>query len=144
MNYTTYDTTTGKITGSITASSAGIANLNLKGQTYIEGRYDHRTYYILNGVPTALPTDPSTSSAKYTFDWTTKTWSLDTVGTAKAARVKRNSMLKSVDKVNPIWYTSLTAQQQTDLQTFRTALLNVPQQSGFPTTITWPTKPSWL
>ena len=35
----------------------------------------------------------------------------------------------------------LTVVKQTEWTTYRTDLLGVPQQAGFPNTITWPTKP---
>ena len=59
-------------------------------------------------------------------------------------RKKRNQLLSVIDKVNLIWYSSLSIEQQTQLQNYRTALLNVPQQDGFPNNINWPSKPSWL
>jgi hypothetical protein len=62
-----------------------------------------------------------------------------------AMRDLRNRTLnETVDRVNPVWYASLTADQQAELATYRTALLNIPQQSGWPATIEWPTKPTWL
>jgi hypothetical protein len=42
---------------------------------------------------------------------------------------------------NPIRWAELTATQQNAWTQYRTDLLNVPQQAGFPNTITWPTKP---
>ena len=145
MSYTIYDSTTGKITSVVTASLPQVANLNIANTTYIDGAFDGTKYYINNGVPTLLPVNPSTSLMKYKFDWTDKTWNLDSTATTLAVRSRRNMFLSAtVDKVNPVWFASLTQEQQTELQTYRTALLNVPQQSGFPTTITWPTKPSWL
>ena len=53
-------------------------------------------------------------------------------------------MLSQVDRVNPIWYASLSAEQQSQLQQYRQDLLSVPEQSGFPGTIAWPTAPTWL
>jgi hypothetical protein len=63
---------------------------------------------------------------------------------AVAMRDLRNKLLAKVDIVNPVWYASLSAQQQGELTTYRRALLDVPQQTGFPDTISWPSKPSWL
>ena len=60
------------------------------------------------------------------------------------ARQSRNQLLAQVDRVNPIWYASLTAEQQTELAQYRQALLDVPQQESFPDNISWPTKPIWL
>lgn len=56
----------------------------------------------------------------------------------------RNTMLASVDMVNPVWYNNLTQQQQTELAAYRQALLDVPQQSTFPDIVVWPEKPQWL
>jgi hypothetical protein len=53
-------------------------------------------------------------------------------------------MLEDIDRINPIWYASLNTDQQQQLIEYRQALLAVPQQSGFPETVTWPVKPTWL
>jgi len=144
MHYTIYNPTTGQITETLSATQPDMIANNLIGKTYIEGAHNAGMYYIKDGVATALPADPSSNELKYTFDWTAKTYTFDVDKTADAARTRRNSLLMAVDKINPVWYASLTADQQAQLEAFRTALLNVPQQSGFPTTIEWPTKPSWL
>ena len=59
-------------------------------------------------------------------------------------RLTRNSLLGTeVDVLlnNPLLWAELTTEQQNAWTQYRTNLLNVPQQSGFPNTITWPTKP---
>ena len=42
---------------------------------------------------------------------------------------------------NPLRWAELTSDKQTEWTQYRTDLLNVPQQSGFPTNVTWPDKP---
>ena len=42
---------------------------------------------------------------------------------------------------NPLRWADLTEAKQNEWATYRTDLLNVPQQAGFPNTINWPTKP---
>ena len=42
---------------------------------------------------------------------------------------------------NPLRWAELTSDKQTEWTQYRTNLLNVPQQSGFPTNATWPDKP---
>ena len=67
--------------------------------------------------------------------------------TAAMVRVQRDSKLTNeVDPVvsNPLRWADLSEQEQTEVSTYRTALLDVPQQSGFPHNISWPTKPSCL
>lgn len=41
----------------------------------------------------------------------------------------------------PVVWDALSAEKQAEWTQYRTDLLNVPQQEGFPNTITWPTKP---
>jgi len=144
MNYTTYDPTTGEITGVISTSSRELAELNLKNKHYTVGSYDGNRFYIENTLPISKPEDPSTTTTKYMFDYTTKSWVIDQGFTAYASRNERNQLLHNVDIINPIWYSTLTEQQKNDLVAYRQALLDVPQQQGFPTTIMWPTKPEWL
>lgn len=45
---------------------------------------------------------------------------------------------------NPLRWADLSAQEQADVSAYRLALLDVPQQQGFPNTISWPTKPACL
>jgi len=65
--------------------------------------------------------------------------------TAAQVRSDRDyKLLTEVDPLvtNPLRWAELTSDKQTEWSQYRTDLLNVPQQSGFPNTITWPTKPS--
>jgi len=65
--------------------------------------------------------------------------------TADQVRSDRDyKLLIEVDPLvtNPLRWAELTSDKQTEWSQYRTDLLNVPQQSGFPNTITWPTKPS--
>jgi hypothetical protein len=60
------------------------------------------------------------------------------------ARAERDNILATVvDPLvsNSLRWADLTAAKQNEWTTYRTDLLGVPQQAGFPNTITWPTKP---
>ena len=59
-------------------------------------------------------------------------------------RFERDNLLKNVDEVtsNPLRWAELTSDKQAEWSTYRQALLDVPQQSGFPHDITWPTAPT--
>ena len=59
-------------------------------------------------------------------------------------RLFRNQLLSEVDKIvgNPLRWASFSEAQQTVWANYRQALLDVPQQAGFPNTINWPTKPT--
>jgi hypothetical protein len=64
---------------------------------------------------------------------------------AAEVRGKRDDILATVvDPLvsNPLRWAGLTAAKQTEWTQYRTDLLDVPQQSGFPSTVTWPTEPS--
>jgi len=54
-----------------------------------------------------------------------------------------NILVTVVDPLvsNPLRWADLTADQQAAWSQYRTDLLAVPQQAGFPNTITWPTEP---
>jgi len=58
-------------------------------------------------------------------------------------RASRDMRLEEVDAVagNVLRWADLTSTQQAAWSAYRQALLDVPQQSGFPHDITWPTKP---
>lgn len=64
--------------------------------------------------------------------------------TADMVREDRNLKLKAeVDAIagNALRWAALDADTQATWATYRQALLDVPQQAGFPTTVVWPTKP---
>lgn len=64
--------------------------------------------------------------------------------TAAQVRSERDNILATVvDPLvsNSLRWADLTAAKQTEWTTYRTDLLSVPQQAGFPNTITWPQEP---
>jgi hypothetical protein len=63
---------------------------------------------------------------------------------AANARGQRDGLLSEVDSIvgNPLRWASFSQTQQTAWANYRQALLDVPQQPGFPNTINWPTKPT--
>ena len=137
MIYSMYDTAIGQFLFTINNIDDTIP------ENSIAGAFNDQDHYVDLATKTVVekPTQPTTN---HYWDWTTKSWLLDNQQATASARQQRNSLLSTVDRVNPVWYSTLTADQQQELQQYRTQLLNVPEQSGFPTTIDWPTKPSWL
>lgn len=69
---------------------------------------------------------------------------LDAAAAAQARDERDSILVKVVDPLvsNPLRWADLTSEKQAEWSQYRTDLLNVPQQSGFPSSITWPTKPS--
>jgi len=56
-------------------------------------------------------------------------------------RVERNSRLIAVDRVNPLWMEQMTQEEIDEVRAYRQALLDVPQQTGYPFGFTWPDLP---
>ena len=64
---------------------------------------------------------------------------------AASLRGQRNQKLaEEVDPIvtNPLRWAELTDAKQAEWTQYRTDLLNLPAQAGFPNTVTWPTKPT--
>lgn len=142
MIYTTYDPASGGITGIINTSSTNNIDPDVK---YIAGAYDAKVYYIKNGKAVAYPPKPNDNFwIVYIWDMATETWYPNNSATAKVARRIRDEKLVAVDRVNPMWWASMTAEQQVQVSAYRQELLNVTKQPGFPTVIEWPDKPVWL
>ena len=62
---------------------------------------------------------------------------------AAEVRADRDERLTEVDAIagNALRWAELTAAKKAEWSQYRTDLLNVPHQDGFPNTVTWPTKP---
>jgi hypothetical protein len=64
---------------------------------------------------------------------------------AASLRAQRDDKLvNEVDPIvtNPLRWAELTDAKQAEWTQYRTDLLNLPEQSGFPNSVTWPTKPT--
>jgi hypothetical protein len=144
MNYTIYDPATGEISGHLQGDSHEQLAMNLEGKSFVEGYYNTDQYYIVNNVLHSKPANPGTWLTPHVFDYESKTWKADHESALKKTRDFRNQLLNHLDRVNPVWYASLTAEQQQELIAYRQALLDVPQQTGFPDQVEWPAKPAWL
>lgn len=62
---------------------------------------------------------------------------------ASSVRAQRDSLLLEVDAIagNALRWAALDADTQAAWAAYRQALLDVPQQAGFPNDVTWPDKP---
>jgi len=137
MTYSVYDSVSGQILFAVHNDHETIPD------NAIDGHYNNQDHYVDTITKTVI--DKSAQpSIDHEWDWSTKTWQLNNSKATVSARQQRNTLLLSVDRVNPVWYSALTNEQQAELISYRSALLAVPEQSGFPTAIEWPSKPSWL
>ena len=137
MIYSTYDRTTGQILSTISNSEDTIP------ENTLAGAYNDKEHYFDIATQTIM-SKPSKPSSNHTWNWNSKSWLFDNEYAGQNIRQLRNTLLLDVDRVNPVWYNSLTDSQKQEIADYRTALLNVPQQSGFPAGIEWPTRPTWL
>ncbi len=115
------------------------------------------TFDEIGTVPfTANPLDTSNPSSKKIFDecvageWGDiaefKPYVPTTEELKQQIREQRDDLLQQLDSVvgNPLRWASFSTDQQTELANYRQALLDVPQQTGFPDTIDFPVKPTIL
>jgi len=87
---------------------------------------------------TEMSTDPNTAT------YVPPTQAELDAAQAENIRSTRNGILSGViDPIvsNPLRWADMTAEKQTEWAAYRRALLDVPQQEGFPINITWPTQP---
>jgi hypothetical protein len=63
---------------------------------------------------------------------------------AKSIRAKRDNLLLELDSLvnNPLRYLTYSDSYKQELATYRTALLNVPEQPTFPNSVIFPTLPT--
>lgn len=75
-------------------------------------------------------------------NWIEPSWNWTTEQKIGRARFIRDRYLKKyLDRMNPVRWNSLTAEQQQAWLEYRQALLDIPQQPGFPDNIEWPVQP---
>jgi len=144
MKYTFYNPSNGQITGVVSVQSDNQLEQMREHHSVIPGAFDGTRYRIVDNVAVELPPNPSDHIVQYQFNFETLTWEIDTINSEYQSRQHRNLLLTAVDRVNPVWFNSLTTQQQSELAEYRLALLAVPQHSGFPTQVNWPAKPTWI
>jgi hypothetical protein len=141
MKYTVYNPDSGEILYTLIGSDLDSVEFNLQGKSWLEGDYSAADYYIDQAQAVAKLSKPGEF---YQWNQEQKQWHFDAEYAASNARHQRQQCLSLVDQVNPMWYASLSAEQQQQLCTYRQALLDVPQQADFPVQVNWPAKPTWL
>ena len=86
---------------------------------------------VITGVIENIPYTAEEEMARYAE---IAAWAAGADDRAAAdARDKRNGLLAATD-----WTANSDVTMTTEMTAYRTLLRNLPQQSGFPTTITWP------
>tara|TARA_R110000868_G_scaffold66336_3_gene197632 strand:- start:612 stop:890 length:279 start_codon:yes stop_codon:yes gene_type:complete len=86
---------------------------------------------------TAAGNIPFTTAEETARDAEELAWAAEADDRAAAeARQERNNLLAATD-----WTANSDVTMTTEMTAYRTLLRNLPAQSGFPTTINWPTAP---
>lgn len=135
MIYTIYLNDTGEILK--TVQTDNIDSQIQPGESYVEGSIDSSFYYIKDNVAVEIP--PKTSPYAV-FNFTTKQWVLVENLAITDVLSKRQKLLYSSDWTQ-LPNGPLTQQQQEAWVTYRQALRDITDQSGFPTDVVWPTRP---
>jgi hypothetical protein len=95
------------------------------------------THYVENGQVFEMPTKPD---GQYSFDYTTKTWQQNSEKQEQDIKMDRNYLLTSSDWTQ-IPNNPLTTELQQQWAIYRQELRDIPQQSGYPFNVIWPTPP---
>ena len=105
------------------------------------------SHAIRSSYPSGTVEVPLKPSPLHTFDgvrWVEPTQDELDEAAAQAVRAERDNLLLTVDAIagNALRWASLDASKQAEWAAYRQALLDIPQQAGFPDNITWPQEPS--
>ena len=130
IDYIIYNTSSGEILKVIRVLSEDLASANTpSGYSYLEGTADISTQKISSGLIVS-----KSSSEETTFN--------NEVLSRDAER-KRNNLLLNSDYLQTVDVNlSLSDSARSNWQNYRQALRDVPAQAGYPSNITWPTKPT--
>jgi hypothetical protein len=130
----------GQILRSGNCSDDDFIHQALDGEFLIEGIANPVTQYISNGDVIDMPIKPDSN---HVFDYSKKEWIADIGKAASVAIEKRNQLLAAgPDRVNPLWWASMSADEQAEVAQYRQALLDITNQFGYPLDIEWPPLPS--
>lgn len=110
-----------------------------EGELFIEELANPQYQYVAEGNLVDMPPQPSMD---HIFDYDTKAWVFDVAGATAKAYARRDQLLKDgPDRISPVWWNSMTPEQQQAWAQYRQDLLDIPQQPGFPADIIWPVAP---
>ena len=106
---------------------------------------------VLNSVEEWIPVDGQELAPQHDgeigWTWSGNSWDVPYNGPTLEqriadARFRRDKYLaRDVDSLNGPRWELLTEEKKQEYRDYRLALLDVPQQEGFPDNIIWPTKP---
>jgi Phage tail assembly chaperone protein len=137
-NYVVYNQV-GKITRILVIPSEDIEANLAPDEKYIEGVADMTFNYVDNNSIVEMPVKPS---GEYVFNYTIKQWEFDAITADFKAKQQRDRLLADgPDRISPMWWSSMTPEEQQAWADYRQALLDITEQPNYPQEIVWPTKP---
>lgn len=135
--FSIYSQTTGEIVNSGYVPNQDLYDLQPveKGFVKVPVESDINSQYFENGVLVNIPNKPDYECH---FDFAAKQWILDYDVQTAIIKNRRNRLLAESDwtQLSDVPITNKDAWAQ-----YRQALRNIPEQSGFPTNVVWPTPP---
>lgn len=136
--YTVYKDN-GEIVHTGTTQSIEDVNKLLSGGLSVLWEEAKEGQYVDNGVIAYLPEKPNDN---YVFNYDTKQWVVDLICLDKKAKTLRNYLLaEGPDRISPLWWSTMTPEEQQSWVDYRQALLDITSQPNYPEEIRWPTKP---
>jgi hypothetical protein len=108
-----------------------------EGESYLDDWFNDSEYYVEDGQAVQMPPKPDQYSV---FNYTTKQWVENERMAIINVSDKRQKLLYSTDWTQ-IPNGPLTQQQQEAWAVYRQQLRDIPEQSGYPFNVVWPTPP---
>lgn len=130
IDYIIYNTSSGEILKVVRVLSEDSASANTpSGYSYLEGSADISTQKISSGSIVSKSSSEETAFNNEVL--------------SKDAQKKRYNLLLNSDYLQTVDVNlSLSDTARSNWQTYRQALRDITEQAGYPSTITWPTKPT--
>lgn len=117
--------------------------LMIPGQGYVQASGDAVNLADYPEGTKIVDLKPSSFHTFVGTDWVLDEALRDTAVGEQVRRERAHILFTVVDPLvtNPMRWAEMTSEKQAEWSAYRTALLNITDQAGFPNDITWPTKP---
>lgn len=139
INYSIYKVDTGEIITRGTSTIKEDIYPLLTPETNVVFDASTNYSYVENGEIVSMPEKPGID---YIFSYTEKKWVKDLDGMEKRALKLRDQLLaEGPDRISPMWWASMTTQEQAAWTQYRQDLLDITGQADYPEFIVWPIKP---
>ena len=135
------ETATGKITQRVDTFNSHAEHYEREGCSVMvsDEAIDIAANYVVDGEFIPIPKQPS---EYHVWDWPTLAWIQDRALAEKSVRAKRAMLLSNtVDKINAVRWAVMSESERAEWDTYRTSLLDITEQDGFPFDVIWRSAP---